>query len=273
MKQALLALAVIGFGSTANSDDARLCHTANAGFFIDNGTQSVLIDTVIKQGLEGYDKPSDRFIADIEGSKPPFDKAKVVLVTHYHADHFDPASTIRHMKNNPDTRYILPPQAFSAMDAMGISDKDKSRIHTPLPAMDGQKQDFSFDSINIEVFRVSHGVNRPIENLGYRFSFENGPSFFHPGDISTTSEQLSAVGIEGMEVDYLLIPFWVGGDETTMAMAEKAWKPKHIIPMHFQSENRPWMEQFGGPNGVKQNALNRWDNSIDLTGEMQCEGF
>jgi len=249
----------------------KLCHTANAGFFISDGKQSVLVDTVIQQGLKGYDQPSERLIADIEKGRTPFDKPSVVLVTHYHADHFDPASTLRHLRANPTTSYIMPPQAFAAVEQLGLSEQESNRISTPLPAMDGEAVSFQYGAIRVEAYRISHGPNRPIENLGYRVSFEDGPSFFHPGDMVTDSAQLSSVGIKNLPVDYLLLPFWAGGNAESKMMVDTAWDAKHIVPMHFQSETQPWMTSRGGPEGVRKAALENWDNAIRLIGEMRCE--
>jgi L-ascorbate metabolism protein UlaG (beta-lactamase superfamily) len=271
MKACLALSLVLGMSFAVSSDNVRICHTANAGFFASDGKQSVLIDTVIQQGLKGYDQPSERLIADIEKGNTPFDKPSVVLVTHYHADHFDPASTLRHLRANPRATYIMPPQAFTAVEQLGLSEQEANRISTPLPPMDGDAVSSQFGNITVETYRISHGPNRPIENLGYRFSFKDGPTFFHPGDMVTDSAQLSSVGIENLPVDYLLLPFWAGGDAETKMMVDASWDAKHIVPMHFQSEAQPWMASRGGPEGVRKAALENWDNSIRLIGEMRCE--
>jgi L-ascorbate metabolism protein UlaG (beta-lactamase superfamily) len=251
----------------------KLCHIANAGFFIENGGNGVLIDTVIDQGLEGYVQPSKPLLAKIEKGLKPFNNVKLVLITHYHADHFDPISTLRHLRHNPDTQYIMPPQAYEMIKKAGITDHETMRIHTPLPDMDGEHQTLEISDIKTDIYRISHGVNRPIENLGYKVSFPNLSSIYHPGDMSTTTEQLNSVGLNALPVDYLLLPFWSGLDKGTKSLVDSGWKAKHIIPMHFQKENREWMQQYGGPLGVQKAAKAAWDNTVSLTGEMTCLPF
>jgi L-ascorbate metabolism protein UlaG (beta-lactamase superfamily) len=258
-----------------NNDDAkgRLCHIANAGFFIESAGNGILIDTVIDQGLEGYVQPSKPLLAKIEKGLAPFDNIKLVLITHYHADHFDPASTLRHLRANKDTHYIMPPQAFEAVRRLNISPDEIKRVHTPLPDIDGNAQSLETANIKTAIYRISHGANRPIENLGYKITVSNDISVFHPGDMSTTKAQLNSVGLDRTPIDYLLLPFWTSLNTENGAIVEAAWDAKHIIPMHFQEENRDWMKQYGGPIGVQKAARSTWDNSITLTGEMKCINF
>ena len=265
------SLIVIAASSMPLSASAgKICHIANAGFYIENDGKGVLIDTVIDQGLDGYVKPSKPLLAQIEKGEKPFNDVKLVLITHYHADHFDPVSTLRHIRKNPETHYIMPPQAYAMIEKTGLGEKDLPRIHTPLPDMNGNHKTLTVSEIKTDIYRISHGANRPIENLGYKITFKDQASVFHPGDMATTAEQLSSVGLSSLSVDYLLLPFWSGLDADTKQMVDNAWSAKHIIPMHFQAENRDWMKQYGGPIGVQKLANSVWENSIALNGEMQC---
>jgi L-ascorbate metabolism protein UlaG (beta-lactamase superfamily) len=259
--------------ATEQENDTKLCHIANAGFFIESDGEGILIDTVIDQGLKGYVKPSKPLLAQIEKGEKPFDNIKLVLITHYHADHFDPASTLRHIRNNPETHYIMPPQAYDMIKKLGLNDKNMSRIHTPLPDMDGQHETYTVSKITTDIYRISHGANRPIENLGYKVTFNNQTSVFHPGDMSTNIEQLNSVGLRALSTDYLLLPFWAGLSDDSKHLVNTAWNAKNIIPMHFQTENREWMKQYGGPTGVQRAAMNNWDNTISLIGEMRCQAL
>ncbi|UTW54243.1 MBL fold metallo-hydrolase [Kordiimonas sp. SCSIO 12610] len=268
LSRTFLALASTVISISANAD--QICHIANAGFYMESAGNGVLVDTVIDQGLTGYVQPSKPLLEKIEKGQTPFDTVQLVLVTHYHADHFDPTSTLRHLRNNANAQYIMPPQTFEMVKKLGLTDQEAERIHTPLPDMDGNPQSYEFHGIKVEAYRISHGANRPIENLGYKVSFDNSFSFFHPGDMSTTTEQLSSVGLSKAPVDYLLLPFWTGLNEDSQSMVKASWNAKHIIPMHFQEENREWMQQYGGPVGVQKAARNAWGNSISLTGEMNC---
>ena len=269
----LIPLLAITFSIVTPTYDqaGKLCHIANAGFFIENQGEGILIDTVIDQGLKGYVKPTKPLLAKIEKGQAPFDNIKLVLITHFHADHFDPASTLRHLRANLETQYVMPPQAYEAIKELGITNEEANRVHIPLPGMNGISQTIAITNIKTDIYRISHGANRPIENLGYKVTLANGTTLFHPGDMSTTSEQLNSVGLNAISVDYLLLPFWVSLNEKTKPMINASWNAKHIVPMHFQEENRDWMQQYGGPSGVKKIARNNWSNSISLTGEMKCK--
>ena len=120
MRTAVLAsLATILFGlnsaATETGGEARICHIANAGFWITNGEKSVLIDALLAEGLEGYAKPSDNLEIAMEKGHVPFENVALVFTSHYHADHFNPAATLRHMAANPDAHYVLPPQALEML--------------------------------------------------------------------------------------------------------------------------------------------------------------
>ena len=138
MRTAVLAfLATILFGlnsaATETGGDARICHVANAGFWITDGQKSVLIDALLAEGLEGYARPSKNLERTMEKGLAPFENVALVFASHYHADHFNAAATLRHMAANPDAYYVLPPPALEMLEREGLKDSDRQRITHDMP--------------------------------------------------------------------------------------------------------------------------------------------
>lgn len=270
---AFLAIILFGLNSAApeSGGEARICHIANAGFWITNSEKSVLVDALLAEGLEGYARPSKDLERAMEKGLAPFENVALVFASHYHADHFNAAATLRHMAANPDAHYVLPPQALELLEKEGLKDSDRQRITHHLPPQTAALS-YAVAGISFRTFYIDHGAGRPVENIGIYIELA-GQSFFHPGDIFTDAEALKKAGLDGLEVDYLMAPFWsLMGDEQQVAL-EAGFKAGHVIPMHLPLAREPWMRDYGGFDGLMKTVHEALPGTLRLAGEMECVKF
>ncbi len=270
---AFLATLLFGLSSVATDTggEARICHIANAGFWITNGKKSVLVDALLAEGLEGYARPSKDLERAMEKALAPFENVALVIASHYHRDHFNAAATLRHMAANPDAHYVLPPQALELLEKEGLKDSDRQRITHDMPP---QSAAYSYQvaGISFRTYYIDHGAGRPVENIGIYFELA-GKSFFHPGDMFTDAEALKKAGLDGLEVDYLLAPFWsLMGDEQQVTL-EAGFRAAHVIPMHLPLGKEPWMKDYGGFDGLMKTVHEALPGTLRLASEMACVGF
>lgn len=245
-----------------------LCHIANAGFLIKGNNASVMIDgLMIEDQYQGrFILPSSAMQQNMMDAKGLFGNLSVVVSTHKHGDHFDPKATVAHMRRNEKTNYVLPSDTQETLVANGLTADEMTRI-TFVP--DNQHSQYNFGNIVIEAYDIDHGPNMP-QNTGYRITVD-GKSVFHTGDINTSRTQLSESGMNALPVDVLLIPFWFGfNDAEQRASLDASWNYNHIVPTHYQAQPAPWMDQFGGFDGLKEKVASEYENASILTNEGEC---
>ncbi len=269
----LIALASTSFLVTPKptiAQQAEICHVANAGFFITDGKgNSLLLDAVMGTGLKGYEAPTAETNLQIEEGTDRFESVDLVLATHFHDDHYMGNAVSNHMAHNPETKYLIPVQAQEELS----DGADKSRILNE-EITQSSKHSFTVGGITVDAYGIDHGASYPIENVGYHITI-GGKTFFHPGDMSTTREQLTEAGLNKLPVDYLLLPFWHMLDPTGMPLITESFDYKNIIPMHLPTEDKPWMAQMGGLEAMIDIVFqDKFAAPLHrLTGQMDCIAY
>jgi L-ascorbate metabolism protein UlaG (beta-lactamase superfamily) len=84
----------------------QVTYVANEGFLIASGEDKVLIDALQSGGIEEYLAPSPSTLDELQRARGSFRGVDLVLVSHRHVDHFDPAVVARHVESNADARLI-----------------------------------------------------------------------------------------------------------------------------------------------------------------------
>lgn len=158
---------------------------------------------------------------DLEEYGKPVDKADLILVTHSHTDHCDPAKIGQVHKDG--TIVIAPPDCVTKIG--GIVKTLKPGEET---AVDGVKVK-AVDAYNYKRFRSPGNPYHPKGfGVGYLITVE-GKTIYHAGDTDFIPE-MRQFG----NVDVALLPS--GGtytmDNEEAALAAVAINPKVVIPMH-----------------------------------------
>jgi L-ascorbate metabolism protein UlaG (beta-lactamase superfamily) len=289
---ALLAsiLAATASAQVAREPLMEVCSVANAGFLVQSDKTLVLLDAIIGEGLEGYERPPDHINRRIENGLPPYRHPSIVFSSHKHGDHFNAAAIKRHMEHNLDTQYIMTPEARDALLLEGLEPDQVARIHAQMPLrptkIDVRPEaetmvqeigpaDFGIDfeavhddnyDVDITLYNVDHGSE--VQNLGIVIRM-NGASVFHSGDMFG-SEALLPAGLAGLKVDVALVPFWtLMAEDDAGRMAENI-DALYIVPMHLPIGPEDWMDRFGGFDSVMEEVRTSLPNITMLDGERHC---
>ncbi len=262
----LAGLAVVAAGAPASA--VELCHVANAGFLVKGEEASVLIDGLMEQDqYRGrFALPSTDHLNAMIEKTGDYENLALVVSTHRHGDHFDPLATLKHLRATSNVRYAYPADAVASLEANGLKEQERSRI---IIIPDASRTDFTLGSIAVQTYDVDHGPNQP-QNVGYRITVD-GVSFFHTGDINASRQQLASAGLNALQVDVLIMPFWFGHqDPEQLATVRQSWNAKMVIPTHFNPMPQPWMAQYGGMAGVQKSVKSAFGRAEIITEEGKC---
>jgi len=255
---------------SSSSDGFRLCHIENAGFYAESDGQGILIDGMIREGLEGFAKASPELTDNIQAANAPFANLSIGFITHKHTDHFDAKATLEHLDKNARMHYVVSEEIAAELKSAGMTDEQASRLHEVWPG-DESSTPVHLDlgnGIQVDVYRVSHNLD--IQNLGFYITMPGGTTLFHPGDIQASEEELKSAGLTGVKVEYLLMPFFYGAtDPADMDKIKMAFDYAHIVPMHFHEGEPEWAQKHGGMDAFKIGAIESM-GGLNLVGEMAC---
>lgn len=208
-------------------------YIANEGVLITSRDKRVLIDGLHRKYADDYAFLPDAERTKIEAAKPPFDKIDLVLVSHYHGDHFHPDSVGLYLKNNPNARFASSQQVVDEVAGkFGEYAAIKDRV-APVQYTLKSRQPMKIAGIDVEILGVGHGTGRhaAIQNLGHVITI-GGKKVLHIGDADISDEIFDAFDLEKQSIDIALLPYWFLTSKSGQALIEKHIKPKHIIAVH-----------------------------------------
>jgi L-ascorbate metabolism protein UlaG (beta-lactamase superfamily) len=165
-----------------------------------------------------------------------------ILVTHNHADHFDPARAATLVRANSSATLHTDPLTAEKLRAEGLA---------AVPSRQGE--DFAVGDVRVIPVGELHAFNHPdmprIPNVGVVLRAEGEPSLFHPGD---------AYDGEPGNVDVLAHPLsapWAASRDSIAFVGRIA--PRSFIPIHdallSDVGHRMYsghIEQFAGVEGL-----------------------
>jgi L-ascorbate metabolism protein UlaG (beta-lactamase superfamily) len=221
-----------------------MTYVANEGLLIAGAGEKILIDALFIEGWGRFAVPSTRNLARMREAAPPFDRVTALLLTHFDGDHFDPASVIAHLQNDPACVFLGPAQADEQLRAQPGYDAVKARVlavpRTPA-AFERTIQGRPFKAMLLEHSHEDPSRPPSSHNLGHLFSV-GGVTFLHAGD---TGESDPAVwrraGLREDPVDVLILP-WFFFTELPAASVRRLindLKPKAIVLVHFPAQASP----------------------------------
>lgn len=208
--------------------EVKVTYVGNSGFLIKIGDKKILIDALFK-GYEGdYILPED-IHEKITLAQAPFDDVDLILVTHAHGDHVDPAMVIKHMKNNPKAIFASTKQLIDHL-------KDSTGRSIGFNPIKGKPDKKEIGDFSIETFLLPHGPDSRIINIGFLVSI-NGITLFHTGDVDFDQfpfEEFRSFQLPERKIDLSFIQhFYLTSDSISRKFVTKGIGSKYIIPIHY----------------------------------------
>lgn len=234
----------LAFGATAQEKaTVEITYIANEGLMISSGGKKVLIDVLLREGLEEYQRvPADQ-LEKIETGKAPFDKVSVALVSHFHKDHFDATSVARFLENNPQAVVASSTQVVESVRKES-NEKIRQHIREVMPDWKQRIQQ-SFNGIDVTFLRIrhTHQRNYGVHNLGHIIHI-GGKKFLHIGDAEALAENFADLSLEREGIDVALLPFWFLISDAGRAIVNDHIKPRHIVALHIPPQGAEnWARQ------------------------------
>ena len=246
----LLALATISLSCTAvepaafipSTDESgeipaaasvEVRYIANEGVLISSRDKRVLIDGLHRRYKDDYAFLPDVEREKIEAGRSPFDKIDLILVSHYHGDHFHPESVGLYLKHNTKAVFASSQQV---VDEVATKFAEYGAIKgrpTPITYTLKGIQPMKIAGIDVIFLGIGHGSGRhaSIQNLGHIISL-GGKKLLHVGDADISEEIFDAFDLELQGIDIAFLPSWFLTSKTGQALIERHIKPKHIIAVH-----------------------------------------
>jgi len=186
-------------------------YLGQSGFEINLGEKYILIDPFFGNGIPGQLR--------ISVLKPSLiKKADIILITHEHRDHCDPAA-IKEIAERTNAIVIGP---RPALDCIELNERQKVTVEIG--------DSFEIRGVNIAVVKASH----PQSKYPVGYIINDRVKIYHAGDTYQFNEMMN------INVDYALIP--IGGsytmDPIDAANSTKLFRAKYVIPMHYNTFDR-----------------------------------
>jgi L-ascorbate metabolism protein UlaG (beta-lactamase superfamily) len=250
-----LLLSFLTFSSYAQQEKVDVTYVGNAGFLIEIGDKKILIDALFK-GFEGdYEIPQE-IQEKLTLAQAPFDDVDLILVTHAHGDHIDPAMLIEHMKNNPKAVLASTQQLVDHL-------KDSSGRSIAFNPLKGKPDKKEIGDFSIETFLLPHGPDSKIINIGFLVSID-GVTFFQSGDFDNeqyTFEEFRALQLPEKKIDLAFIQhYYLTDDLEARKFVIDGIGGKYIFPIHYHFTTPPYDSSI-----IKQN----YPDAIQFKYELQ----
>jgi L-ascorbate metabolism protein UlaG (beta-lactamase superfamily) len=257
----LCALGLSGFAAPLEAD-ITLTQLANEGVIISDGETRILIDGMVVEPYSVYGGLPPEVIPLFEQVSGPFAGIDLVLASHRHHDHNQPLFACQFMQSSSATRFVSSPQVIGLM-------REKCRTFmTTSPRVDeinpqyGEPHVIQMEGVRVTIFPLSHGTRKyaRIQNYGHLIEM-GGMTLLHIGDAAMDPQDFARAGLDKVEIDVALIPFWYfqpgPGSEVMTRFLDASNKIAVHIPPGEMDEIKGYMSEEFPQVIILQNTLDQ----------------
>ncbi len=219
---------------SAGADPLEITYIAGEGVLIDSGGRRILIDSLHREYEPEYPFLPPAEQERIETAEPPYADIRLILVSHFHRDHFHPDAVARHMRHSPRSRLLSSPQVVdetrkSSHAVEGVA----ARLEAVWPDWGGTDVR-DIGDIRVELLGLRHGTGRQatIQNLGHLITL-GGRLLLHVGDAMPTAANFEPLNLPARQIDVAFLPSWYLAEAEGRATVRRFIRPRHIIAVHM----------------------------------------
>lgn len=210
----------------------QLIALANAGVLVDDGRRSVVIDGAFRDGIPPYGTLPEAMRRQLEHAEGRFARVRALLVTHWHADHFDPTAVGTHLQHNSAATAVVAGEVAERIErgfegAAGV--RGRVRGVTPEP---GSHEAVALGDVEVVVVRLRHNPTRnyPEQHVAQAVRL-GGRLLIHVGDAERTADNFRAV--EPLApVDVALVPFWFVTTDDGRRIVREQLHAREVVALH-----------------------------------------
>ncbi|MDL2307746.1 MBL fold metallo-hydrolase, partial [Desulfovibrio sp. OttesenSCG-928-C06] len=167
----------------------RIHYICNAGVLVESGGKKVLVDGLINHNHPVFDRYSPQLEERIINADPPFDGLDLVLVTHFHSDHFDRHIMASFCRANPQVPVVGSPQVISLLRAELPVDANLLELN---PARYGYER-LEVNGVDFCAVSLLHSGKEYADAINLGYVLHLGKTFVHTGDAVNSRQNMEAL--------------------------------------------------------------------------------
>lgn len=189
--------------------DVTITQLANEGVILADGDSRVMIDGMVVEPYSIYGGLPAAAIPRFEAASGEFGNIGLALVSHRHHDHNQPAAACTFLQASDNTSLRTSEQVIGLIrEKCRAFITTSPRVMTIDPQYDAPYR-MSFGDVSVTIFPLSHGTRKyaKIQNYGHLVEI-GGLRVLHIGDAAMDPTDFERAGLDRVELDVALIPFW-----------------------------------------------------------------
>ena len=213
-------------------------YIANEGVLLAADGKQVLIDGLHREYEPSYPFLPQPYRDQIETARPPFDRIDLVLVSHFHLDHFHPEAVASYLRHNPRAVLVSSAQVAGEVEAKGGDYAAiRPRVTASTPAL-RERRPLTAGGVTSELLGVGHvnARHRTVQNLGHLITL-GGKTLLHVGDADVSPENFDAFDLESRGIDVAFLPVWFLTSDAGAALIRDHIRPKHLVAVHLPASD------------------------------------
>ena len=214
---------------SSQADGVTVTFLANEGVLLSGGSKRVFIDALFEKYKSGFAIAADSTQLALRTARAPFDSVNLVLVTHHHGDHFQPAPIAGHLRANPLAALLAPQQVVDSLRGR-ITQDFAPRVMARAVARGAMRRD-TVNGVPVTVLGLAH---HDLQHYGYVVEI-GGRRVLHVGDTDDGAKSFPVFRLDTMRIDLALLPQWMGMRPQGREMIERWIKPRHVAFFHVGS--------------------------------------
>lgn len=225
----------------AHDFSASANYLGNEGVMVEENGVAVLFDPFFHRDYSQYTLVPKKLRQDIFEQNPPFDKVKLVLVSHAHGDHFDKDDVVKYLLANTQAKLIAPNDAVDQIQSVAGFKKIADRVIAIDIEKGAEPKLIKSDSIQVEAVRIPHaGWPRLAElsNIVYRVQMDQQTTVMHMGDADADPNHFAEQGKfwKQKNTDSAFPPFWFALSAGGQTILKDYVKAKQVINVHVPTQ-------------------------------------
>lgn len=228
--------------------DVEITQLGNSGALISDGETRIVIDGMVVERYAIYAGLPPQAASDFSQLAGPFADIDLVLASHRHHDHNQPAFACDFMQKSSATRLVTSSEVIGLMREKCRSFMTTSPRVEAIDPQPGRPVVVMEGDARITVFRLSHGKRKyaRIENFAHLIELD-GVRMLRIGDAAMDPQAFEEAGLANLEVDVAFIPAWFfqpgPGEAVVRAYLDAPLKIAVQVPLDEVAEARDYLAE------------------------------
>jgi L-ascorbate metabolism protein UlaG (beta-lactamase superfamily) len=227
----LVAALTLAFSFEASAGELVVTFLGNEGFHIKAESGAAIVDGMMTEEAYGYPPTEASAWQAMLAKASPYERVDIVLSSHWHEDHFQPAAAAAFLVAHPESTFAAPTQIIERLEAHPEADKLRA-----LDPKSGELPQVEAGGVTVKACYLAHGEGRYAEimNLGNIVEVD-GFRVFHAGDAHPEFADLTACELYSKPVDVAIFPYFFFTAERKEAIFAKI-KARQFVAAHFPTD-------------------------------------